>query len=136
MAQQKNEEVTGWVGWIAFASLMLYISGFFSIFTGFIALFRHTVFYHAASNTFYVMNYSQWGWIHIGVGILALIAGASLVKGNYFGRTVAVILAAVSLMTNMAFIPVYPIWSIIIMITDVLVLYAVIVHGKEVKKLQ
>lgn len=133
---QKNEEVTGWVGWIAFASLLLYISGFFSIFTGFIALFKHTVFYHAASDTFYVLNYSQWGWVHIGVGLLALIAAASLAKGNYFGRTVAVVLAVISLLANMAFVPIYPLWSIIIMIVDVLVIYAVTVHGKEVKKLQ
>lgn len=133
---QKNQEVTGWVGWIAFASLMLYISGFFSIFTGFVALFRHTAFYSSASNTFYVLNYTQWGWIHIGVGLLAIIAGASLVKGNYFGRTVAVVLATLSLMANMAFVPVYPIWSIMIIVVDVLVLYAVTVHGREVKKLQ
>lgn len=133
---QKNEEVTGWVGWIAFASLLLYISGFFSIFTGFIALFKHTVFYHAGTDSFYVLNYTQWGWAHIFIGILALIAGASLVKGNYFGRTVAVVLAFLSLLANMAFIPIYPIWSIIIMVIDILVIYAVTVHGKEVKKLQ
>jgi len=136
MAKSTPNEVTGWVGWIGFASLLLFISGFFSLVEGFVALFRKTLYYHAATNTVYVLDYTQWGWIHIIVGILALTAAGSLMSGNMYGRVIAVILALVSLVANMAFIPVYPIWSILVIVIDVLVIYAVVVHAKEMQQLK
>lgn len=48
MAKQ-SKEVTGWVGWIGFASLMLMLAGVFHIIAGFVALFQEDV-YVAAPN--------------------------------------------------------------------------------------
>lgn len=132
----KSLEVTGWVGWIGFACFMLLLTGFFSLVSGFVALFKDTVYVHAASGSVWVLDYTQWGWIHIALGLLALLAAASLAKGNMYGRLVAVILALISAVANMAFVPVYPVWSILVIAVDILVIYAVTVHGKEVKNLQ
>jgi hypothetical protein len=132
---KNNNEVTGWVGWIGFASFMLYLAGFFSIVAGLVALFTDKV-YVIGEQAIWVLDYTQWGWIHIIVGALALIAGGSLMQGKGFGRTIAVLIAFVSAVANMLFIPIYPIWAILVIVIDVLIIYAVIVHGKEVKDLQ
>ena len=48
-------------------------------------------------------------------------------------RTVAVILAGLSAIANLLFIEAYPFWSIIVITVDILVIYAVTAHGRELK---
>jgi hypothetical protein len=131
---KRNSEMTGWVGWIGFASLMLTLAGFFHILAGIVALFKDDVFVTAHSNV-WVLDYSQWGWIHILGGILALLAAGSLASGQMFGRIFAVLVALASAVASMAFVPVYPIWSIMIVAVDILVIWAVIAHGTEVREM-
>lgn len=89
--------------------------------------------YTVAANTVWVFDYSQWGWIHRIGGLLAFVAAGSLVQGNMFGRIVAVLVAMASVVANMAFVPVYPIWSLMIATLGVFVIWAVLVHGKELQ---
>lgn len=132
MATKKNQEVSGWVGWVAFASVMLYVSGLFHMIAGFVALFKNEV-YVVSPNNVWALDYTQWGWIHILGGALAIWAAGSLMSGKAFGRTAAVVVAILSASANMLFVPIYPIWSLIIITVDVLVIYAVVVHGGELK---
>ncbi len=132
---KNNNDATGWVGWIGFASLMMMLAGVFHIIAGFVALFQEDVFV-AAPNALWVFDYSQWGWIHMLGGALALIAAGSLMQGKLFGRTMVILVAMFSAIANMAFVPVYPVWSLMIVTIDVLVIWAVAVHGKEMKDLQ
>ena len=131
---KNNGDMTGWVGWVGFASLVLLISGVFSGIAGFAAIFRDTVVF--ANGSVWMFSQTQWGWVHIIVGLLAMLAAGSLAAGHMYGRIIAVLVALASLVANMAFIPVYPIWSIMIIVVDLLVIYAVTVHGKEVKNLE
>jgi hypothetical protein len=128
----KNNEVTGWVGWIAFASVMMYLAGFFHLVAGFAALFTDTV-YLIGEESIWALDYTQWGWIHILGGALLLWAAGSLMSGKVYGRTVAVIIAVLSAVVNMLFIPIYPVWSLLIIAVNVFVIFAVVVHGKELK---
>ena len=132
----RSNEPTGWVGWVGFASIMLLVLGIFHALAGFVALFKQDVVYHAATNTVWVLSYTEWGWIHIIGGLLAVWAAGSLAAGHAYGRIFAVLVALVSAFANMAFVPVYPLWSIMIIVVDILVIYAVTVHGKEVQNLE
>ena len=44
---------------------------------------------------------------------------------------VAVIAASISAIVNLAFIAAYPVWSVLMIAIDVVVIYAVVVHGRE-----
>lgn len=129
-----SSEVSGWLGWIGFASFMLMLGGIFSLIAGFVALFKDGFVLSSAANTVWILNYTQWGWIHMIAGFLAMVAAASLLSGHMFGRVIAVLVAMLSAIANMAFIPMYPFWSIMIIVVDVLVIYAVMVHGGDVKE--
>lgn len=129
-----QREPSGWVGWIGFASFMLLLMGVFAIIAGIAALAKDTLVYHSATNTAWVLDYTQWGWVHIIAGALAILASGSLMSGNYFGRTFAVLIAFLSAVANMAFVPVYPVWSLLIITIDVLVIWAVTVHGSEMRE--
>lgn len=131
MAKQNNN--SGWLGWIAFASLMLALVGIFHMIAGFVGLFQEDI-YAITPNAVWLFDYSQWGWIHIFGGLLAFLAASSLAQGHMYGRVVAVLVAMASVVVNMAFVPVYPIWSIMMVTVGVLVIWAVTVHGKELKE--
>lgn len=131
-ARRDVPEPTGWVGWIGFATVMLALAGIFHILAGFVALFKEDV-YVTSNQAIWVLDYSSWGWIHIVGGVLALFAAGSLLRGNMYGRIFAVIVAGLSAIANMAFVPIYPLWSLLIITIDILVIWAVVVHGREMQ---
>lgn len=132
MAKRDNVD-SGWLGWIGFASVMLALVGAFHMIEGFVALFKHDVL-AVTPNAVWLLDYSQWGWLHILGGLLAFIAAGSLAQGRMYGRVFAVIVALVSVVANMAFVPVYPVWSVMMVAVGVLVIWAVMVHGAELKE--
>lgn len=129
----KNNEASGWLGWVGFAGFMLLLGGFLSGLAGFVALFKDTVVYVSETNTAWILSYAQWGWIHIVLGLLAIWAASSLLMGHMYGRIFAILVALISAGANMAFIPIYPLWSLLVILIDILVIYAVVVHAGELK---
>ena len=133
MATTNNSEITGWVGWLGFASFMLLFAGFFNIIEGVADRARQAVFIHSSGDV-WVLNYNKWGWINIVVGVLLVIAALSLLKGGVFGRVFGSLVVVVSMLAAATSIPVYPIWSVLILVVDALILYSIVVHGHEVRK--
>jgi hypothetical protein len=77
------------------------------------------------------LDLTTWGWVHIVAGVLVVLAGFGVLSGNVLARTVGVILAGLSIVANFLFLPVYPLWSIIVITIDVLVIWALTAHGRE-----
>src|SRR4051812_2817484 len=126
-------EQTGWVGWIVFAGAMLMMVGFFHAIEGLVALFRDEVFLVGRNGLGVNVDYTTWGWIHILGGLLAIGAGAGLLAGHMWARVLAGVVAFGSAIINISFLPAYPVWSAIIIAIDILVIWAITVHGSEVK---
>ncbi len=127
----KTKEVTGWVGWIAFAGVLAIVLGAFQALAGIVALFKNEVYVIGPENL-WVFDYTTWGWVHLLWGIFLVLTGGAILSGKKWGRVVGVILASVSALVNFAFIPVYPFWSIVIIALCVFVIYALTVHGEEI----
>ena len=129
----RPSRVSGWVGWIVFASMMMIISGIFSIIWGIVALARDQVFVVAGRNVIN-LDYTAWGWIHLILGIIVLLAGIYLLKGGLVASVITIVVAMLSAIGNLLVISAYPIWSVIVIAVDVLVIYAVTVHGRELRE--
>ncbi len=128
-----EDRSTGWVGWIFFAAVMLMLMGGFQIIQALVALFDDGFYLTGEDGLVVNVDYNVWGWVHLLLGVLLLASGAGVMTGNLAARTVGVILAGLSALVNMAFIGAYPVWSLIIITVDVLVIYALIVHGREMR---
>ena len=95
-----------------------------------------------ATNEFYVttqrwifqFDVTTWGWIHILVGIVAVAAGVGLFSGAVWARTLAVAVAAVSILVNFVWLPYYPIWAVLIIAFDFFVIWALTAHGRDVTR--
>ena len=126
-------EHPGWLGWVLFAGVMMILLGSFQAIAGLVALLDDD-FYLVSRNGLVVnVDYSTWGWVHLLLGILALIAGIGVMVGQTWARGVGIVLAVLSAIENMAFLPAYPIWSTIIIAVDVIVIYALTVYGREAR---
>jgi hypothetical protein len=124
---------TGWAGWVVFAAIMMIILGAFQAIAGFVALFDPG-YYVVGANGFVVhVNYTAWGWTHLVVGLVALAAGFGLFTGAMWARVLGIVVAGISAIVNFAFIPAYPLWSLIMITLDVVIIYAIAAHGQELK---
>jgi len=130
----RAEGPTGWAGWVIFAGVMMMLVGSFHVIAALVALFRDDYYVVRPSGLVLDVDYSAWGWTHLLLGLLVAAAGAGAIVGQTWARTVGVILAVLSAIANMVFIAAYPVWSIVIITLDVIVIYALIVHGHELKE--
>ena len=123
---------TAWVGWVWFAAVMLIMTGSFNVIYGLVALFDDK-YYTISRQGLLVFDLTQWGWILLIFGILAILTGIALFSGAMWARVIAVILAGLNAIGHMAFMSAYPVWALIALAIDVLVIYALIAHGGEMK---
>lgn len=132
MSTTRQNETTGWTGWVVFAGVMMVIGGALWALQGFIAVIKGDLVIFSDEGALF-LNVTGWGWVHMILGLLLLLSGVLVMRGNMFGRTMAVFLVILSIIINFIWLPVYPVWAIIVIVIDVFILYAVIVHGREMK---
>ncbi len=125
-----QKEGSGLVGWVYFAGILMIISGVFQAISGMTALLNDK-FYAYAAQTLLIFDFTTWGWIHLLIGLLIFSAGIAVLSGHLWGRIVAIILAMISIITQFLFIGAYPFWSIMTIIVDITIIYALMVQGDE-----
>jgi hypothetical protein len=127
-----DREPSGWaIGWTWFAGLMMVMIGFWHAIAGLTAIIDDE-FYTRTPNYLLKFDVSTWGWIHLLLGILILLAGFALFSGAVWARSLGVILAVVSAIAAFGWLPYYPVWGIIIIVVAVTVIWALTVHGRDV----
>jgi hypothetical protein len=126
-------EPSAWTGWVVFGGVMMILVGAFQIIEGLVALFDQGFYLVSRNGLIVNVDYNTWGWVHLVIGLVAVLAGVGLLAGNMVARVVGVAIAFLSALVNLAFISAYPVWSTIMITLDVIVIYAIIVHGRELK---
>jgi hypothetical protein len=127
------EDPSGWASWVIFGGVMLILLGIFHVMQGLVALV-HDDFYLVTKNGLLLnFDFTSWGWIHLVLGVLIGLVGVGLLTGNTAARVAGVVLAVLSAVVNLLFIAAYPVWSVIIIALDVIVIYSIVVHGRELE---
>jgi len=128
-------ERSGWaVGWTFFAAFMMMMIGIWHAIAGLSAILDDTVLVtgQLGDGYFLKLDSTQWGWIHLLLGILILLAGLGLFTGAVWARTIGVILAVISCVGVFAWLPYYPVWGVLFIVASVSVIWALTVHGRDV----
>jgi hypothetical protein len=128
----RTPDRTGWVGWVYFGGTMLVLVGTFNIIEGSVALFNDQ-YYVPTRQGLLVFDVTGWGWIHLIVGGLAVIVGVGLFTGATWARVAGVVLAGFNAIAQLAFLSAYPLWATVVIAIDVLIIWALVVHGGEAK---
>lgn len=124
---------TGWVGWVIFAGVIMIMVGSFNAVAGLVALFKDDYYLVGQSGLLLEVDYTAWGWALIIWGLLVGLVGLGVLSGRAWAAVCGVILVGVNALLNLAFLAAYPIWTTLIIALDVIVIYALIVHGRETR---
>jgi hypothetical protein len=124
---------TGWTGWIVFAAFMMFLNGVIGAMEGLVALINDDYYPVGPSGLALSVNYTAWGFVHLIVGVAVFAAGIGVLSGNVVARGVGVVLAGVNALVAMVFIQAAPGWGFLVITVDLLVIYALTVHGDEMR---
>ena len=125
-----------WTGWIAFAAFVLIIVGGMDVLQGLVAIVKDD-YVVATAKGVAIVDVTTWGWSTLIWGVLLIFAGLGLLGGAGWARWFAIIGVAVNAIGQVAFMAnypqAYPLWNILIVALNILVLYALTAHWRGFK---
>lgn len=133
IARQPDPGTSGWVGWIAFAGVLMILLGGLHIFQGIVALVKDEFFLVSSSGLAVNVDFTAWGWTHLIAGAVIVLAGFGVLAGQMWARIVGVIVAVLSVIVNVAFLAAYPFWSLTMIALALVLIMALTVHGSDIK---
>ncbi len=113
------------------AAVALIMIGLFHVLQGVAALFDSAMFVVGDSWMVH-LNVAAWGWIHLALGLLVAAGGLFLLTERTAARFVAVALLAVSALANLLWMPYYPVLSVLVIVIDGYLIWALTVHREVV----
>jgi hypothetical protein len=135
MASDMGQEPMGYsswaTGWAGFAGVMLVIIGVMDIIQGLVAL-TEDEFFVITQEWVFEFDVTAWGWIHLIAGVILVASGIGIFSGNVAARTVGVVVAGMAAIANFAWLPYFPVWSIIIIAICISVIWALTAHGRDI----
>ena len=106
-----------------FAGVLLATIGGFHILQGISAVAKDDVYVKGVDYT-WAIDLTTWGWITILLGVIALAVGIGILKGQVWAASAGIGFAVLSALGQFAFMPYYPVWSLMIIFMDILIVWA------------
>ena len=125
------QTVSPWAHGVAvFAGVAMIIGGAFQALEG-LAGIVHDKYLVVAPSTIYAFDLTVWGVIHLLVGLALLVIGVSLLRGQTWARVAGLIVAVISAIMNFVFLPFSPLWAIVIIAVDMLIIWALAAYLRQ-----
>ena len=126
-----------WSGWIVFAGFVVLIVGTMDVIQGFVGIIEDE-YVVATREGLAIIDVTAWGWITLLWGGLLILAGLGLLGGAGWARWLAIIGVAVNASQQVAFMAnypqAYPLWNILIVTLNFVVLYALTARWQGYKE--
>ncbi|MFD5467984.1 hypothetical protein ACFWIQ_35015 [Kitasatospora sp. NPDC127059] len=113
-------------GWTTFAAIMLLFGGIMAVLEG-IAAIANDDLVVVTRNYTYSWSTTGWGWIHLILGVVLVLAGTALFSGAAWARAVGVVVAGLGMIANFMWLPHEPVWAVVLITIDVFVIWALCV---------
>ncbi|SEC14771.1 hypothetical protein [Streptomyces sp. TLI_105] len=123
-ARQAGTTRQAWAGGLTvFAAVMLGITGVVGICRGIMAIAEDDVFL-STPNYVFKFDLTSWGWIHLALGVLAVLVSFGLYRTAMWARVAGVGIAALVIIANFLSLPYYPAWSILMIAMSGFIIWA------------
>jgi hypothetical protein len=109
---------------------MLVIAGVFQIFAATTAL-AHDRIYEGTPQYLFAFDLTAWGWLLLIAGILSIAAGFAALRGQTWARIVGIGVAGLSMIVQFLFIPHYPVWSLLVIAIDTVIIWGLAVYRRD-----
>jgi hypothetical protein len=117
-------------GLTAFAAVMLFLAGLLTLFRGIMAIAEDDVFV-TTPNYVFQFDLTGWGWIHLALGVVAMIVSAGLIRPRMWARIAGVAIAALVIIANFLSLPYYPVWSVVMITVSGFIVWALCVVRRD-----
>lgn len=117
-------------GMTIFAAAMLVTIGLFQCVAGLAALFDDE-FFVTTPNYAFKFDITAWGWTYLLIGIVAIAIGVALFLRQSWAMVAGIALAMLSALSNFVFLPYYPLWAIVIIAFDIVLIWALTAQMKN-----
>ncbi|MEV4789387.1 hypothetical protein AB0K53_28785 [Streptomyces tuirus] len=117
-------------GVTVFAAIMLMIGGILDIMRGIAEIADDDIFV-STRNYVFELNLTAWGWIHLALGVLALVVSLGLFTASTWARVLGVAIAGLVFISNFLSLPYYPVWSIVMIAISGFIIWALCVVRKD-----
>ena len=115
-------------GWVSFAGIMFALLGGVNVIFG-LAILVNSEWVVFAPNSAWLLDFSQWGWAMLIVGVIQLFVGWGVMSGQSWARITGIVIAVLSALDAQIVTPIYRDWGLLGFVLAVLVIYALTVHG-------
>ncbi len=124
-----------WTGWVMFGGIVMIIAGAFDALLGLTAiLLPSNEYLFLTDEAVILLDAAGWGWWHLIIGAAIVLVGIFVLRGATWARMVGVVLVSINAISQMGLLAVQPLWSLIMILLDIIVIFALIVHGREMKR--
>ena len=135
MSELSQRTQSPWaLGIAVFAAAMLIMSGIWQIFLGIAAIVGSELFV-VVEGYIYSFDTTVWGWIHILIGAVFVVVGFFLFRGSTWAVWAAIGVAIVNGLLNFLWLPIYPIWALVLIAIDVAVVRALATSSQPARRL-
>ncbi|WP_432118342.1 DUF7144 family membrane protein [Streptomyces sp. bgisy032] len=118
------------VGLMAFAAVMLMIAGILGVLRGIAAIAEDDV-YVTTPNYVFEFDLTGWGWVHLALGVVAVIVSVGLFQASTWARVAGVAIASLVIIANFLFLPYYPVWSVVMIAISGFVIWGLCTVRRE-----
>jgi hypothetical protein len=124
MAQRASSKEMVWAdGGTIFAAVLLATVGVFQALEGISAIAKDDVFVNTPNYVFNI-DLTAWGWVHLLLGVVAVVVGVSILYGQGWAMIGGIVIAIVSALANFMFMPHYPLWALVLIAFDLFVIWS------------
>ncbi|NNC11096.1 hypothetical protein HII28_11795 [Planctomonas sp. JC2975] len=131
MSENTATRKSGWAGWRTFAAVVLIVGGAIDVFHGLQAIIGPNTAYFVGKVGIFAVDVAGWGWWHLIIGVLLVLVGIMLLTGAKWARITAIVLVAINAVGQITLMDVQPWLSLAVLGLDVVVIFALTVHGRE-----
>lgn len=121
-----EEEPRGAVlGLTLLAAILMMLSGVWNFLEGLAAIIKGS-FFIVLPNYAFNASATAWGWTHLILGAVVFLVGICLFMDLLWARITGVVLVSISAIVNFLYIPVSPVWSVIVIAIDLFIIWALL----------
>jgi hypothetical protein len=118
-------------GWTAFAGVMLIVVALLNLVWGFFEIAND---YYFTGDTVAAGYHSLWGWLYILIGVFLLLIAPLVFTRNPVGLFFGAVVVVLNAVTHVLGFGNRPVWSIVGLALDALVLYGLVTYGARVQE--
>jgi hypothetical protein len=115
-------------GWLTFAGVLFLIAASVNALWGISALVNDDYF---AADELLFGDLSLWGALYLAFAALLVATGILILRRRDAGIVLGTVLASVHGLTALMTIGAYPLWTVLVLVLDGLIIYGLLVHGAD-----